>query len=200
MAQSHTPCNRCVRFATTVARGHATLATKRTLLLTWAGLPPAGSHQLCLAHSFVTRRLGDSRRDFEPSASALRYQSTCGLHRITAPASGTRRHACRIADCIAPVTRRAAHETGAAVPVAHSPGPPAVGHQLAPAASAVARACVLPSLSFAEIPDSPMAELKTGLASPRRSGSRASPPRCGPSDCCTHRTVTWQTRGMLAAR
>src|SRR4030095_14619457 len=24
---------------------HATLATKRTLLLTWAGLPPAGSHQ-----------------------------------------------------------------------------------------------------------------------------------------------------------
>src|SRR3954462_12740852 len=42
----------CVRFATTVASGHATLATKRTLLLTWAGLPPAGSHQLCLAHSF----------------------------------------------------------------------------------------------------------------------------------------------------
>src|SRR5262249_10560543 len=38
--------------ATTVASGHATLATKRTLLLTWAGLPPAGSHQLCLAHSF----------------------------------------------------------------------------------------------------------------------------------------------------
>src|SRR3974390_3133155 len=28
----------------------ATLATKRTLLLTWAGLAPAGSHQLCLAH------------------------------------------------------------------------------------------------------------------------------------------------------
>src|SRR5262249_826032 len=52
VAQSHTPCNRCVRFATTVASGHATLATKRTLLLTWAGLAPAGSHQLCLAHSF----------------------------------------------------------------------------------------------------------------------------------------------------
>ena len=51
MAQSHTPCNRCVRFATTVASGHATLATKRTLLLTWTGLPPAGSYQLCLAHS-----------------------------------------------------------------------------------------------------------------------------------------------------
>src|SRR5258708_882088 len=31
----------------------ATLATKRTLLLTWAGLPPAGSHQLCLAHVAV---------------------------------------------------------------------------------------------------------------------------------------------------
>jgi hypothetical protein len=31
--QSHTPCNRCVRFATTVASGPATLATKRTLLL-----------------------------------------------------------------------------------------------------------------------------------------------------------------------
>src|SRR5436190_6360334 len=30
--------------------GHATLATKRTLLLTWAGLAPAGSRQLCLAH------------------------------------------------------------------------------------------------------------------------------------------------------
>src|SRR5215472_8413655 len=52
VAQSHTPCNRCVRFATAVASGHATLATKRTLLLTWAGLPPAGSRQLCLAHSF----------------------------------------------------------------------------------------------------------------------------------------------------
>src|SRR6516225_1221588 len=25
---------------------------RRTLLLTWAGLSPAGSHQLCLAHSF----------------------------------------------------------------------------------------------------------------------------------------------------
>src|SRR3954469_3301826 len=53
VAQSHTPCNRCVRFATTVASGHATLATKRTLLLTWAGLAPAGSHQLCLAHDAV---------------------------------------------------------------------------------------------------------------------------------------------------
>jgi hypothetical protein len=30
-----------------IATGHATLATKRTLLLTWGGLSPAGSHQLC---------------------------------------------------------------------------------------------------------------------------------------------------------
>jgi (p)ppGpp synthase/HD superfamily hydrolase len=36
--------------ADTVAGDHATLATKRTLPLTWAGLAPAGSHQLCLAH------------------------------------------------------------------------------------------------------------------------------------------------------
>src|SRR5262249_22813978 len=40
------PCNRCVRFASTVASGHATLTTKRALPLTWAGLSPAGSHQL----------------------------------------------------------------------------------------------------------------------------------------------------------
>src|SRR6266480_369872 len=33
VAQSHTPCNRCVRFATTVASGHATLATKQDATL-----------------------------------------------------------------------------------------------------------------------------------------------------------------------
>ena len=38
--------------AATVAGDHATLATKRTLLLTWAGLPPAGLHQLFLAHLY----------------------------------------------------------------------------------------------------------------------------------------------------
>jgi hypothetical protein len=74
VAQSHTPCNRCVRFATTVASGHATLATKRTLLLTWAGLSPAGSHQLCLAHSF-DHLIGESEQlcwHFEP-------ERLCGL-------------------------------------------------------------------------------------------------------------------------
>src|ERR1700756_4688635 len=68
VAQSHTPCNRCVRFAANVAVDHATLATKRTLLLTWAGLPPAGSHQFCLAHSF-DHLIGSGkqrRRDVEP--------------------------------------------------------------------------------------------------------------------------------------
>ena len=38
MAQSHTPGNRCVRFVTAVASGHATLAAKQALPLTWAGL------------------------------------------------------------------------------------------------------------------------------------------------------------------
>ena len=73
MAQSHTPCNRCVRFATTVASGHATLATKRTLLLTWAGLPPAGSHQLCLAHSLdhLVARASSVGGTSRPSALAV---------------------------------------------------------------------------------------------------------------------------------
>ena len=55
----------CVRFATTVASGHATLATKRTLLLTWTGLPPAGSHQLRLALTRSPRRRGRARRHSE---------------------------------------------------------------------------------------------------------------------------------------
>src|ERR1700730_13201467 len=51
-------------------RGHATLATKRTLLLTWAGLAPAGSHQLCLAHLF-DHLVGEDvelRRDHYPES------------------------------------------------------------------------------------------------------------------------------------
>src|SRR6266498_3001462 len=74
VAQSHTPRNRCVRFATTVASGHATLATKRTLLLTWAGLTPAGSHQLCLAHSF-DHLVGAG----EQSRGQIEAERLCGL-------------------------------------------------------------------------------------------------------------------------
>jgi hypothetical protein len=45
-----TPQNCCVRFAVVVAFHDATLAIRPALPLTWAGLPPAGSRQLCLAH------------------------------------------------------------------------------------------------------------------------------------------------------
>jgi hypothetical protein len=48
------PRNRCVRFVTTVASAHATLATKRALPLTWTGLPPAGSHQLAWCTHSIT--------------------------------------------------------------------------------------------------------------------------------------------------
>ena len=47
---SYTPYNRRVRFTPAVTYYHATLATRRTLLLTWAGLSPAGPRQLFLAH------------------------------------------------------------------------------------------------------------------------------------------------------
>src|SRR5215468_7583000 len=82
VAQSHTPCNHCVRFATTVASGRATLATKRTLLLTWAGLPPAGSHQL--AAGALTR--SPRRRGRATSAACrpnvlLRLEA-CKLHHL----------------------------------------------------------------------------------------------------------------------
>src|ERR1700683_4046827 len=40
----------CVRFATVVTFRPATLATNRTLLPHWTGLPPAGSRQLSVAH------------------------------------------------------------------------------------------------------------------------------------------------------
>ena len=50
VAQSHTPNDHCVRFAVVVTFPDATLVTKRALPLTWAGLSPAGSRQLRLAH------------------------------------------------------------------------------------------------------------------------------------------------------
>src|SRR5271156_6360786 len=50
VAQSHTPNDHCVRFAVVVTFHAATLVTKRALPLTWAGLSPAGSRQLRLAH------------------------------------------------------------------------------------------------------------------------------------------------------
>src|SRR5215472_5344601 len=49
-AQSHPPFDCCVRFVVVVTFHAATLATRRTLLPTWAGLAPAGSRQLRLAH------------------------------------------------------------------------------------------------------------------------------------------------------
>src|SRR5476649_2761176 len=52
---------------TTVARDHATLATKRALPLTWAGLPPAGSHQLAWrTYSITSSARGEQRgRNFK---------------------------------------------------------------------------------------------------------------------------------------
>src|SRR5246500_4089505 len=93
VAQSHTPCNRCVRFATTVASGHATLATERMLLLTWAGLAPAGSRQLCLAHSldplvgereqvigdFDAERLRGFEINHQLELRRLQHWQVCGL-------------------------------------------------------------------------------------------------------------------------
>jgi hypothetical protein len=45
-AQYPTPHDCCVRFAVVVASHSATLTTRPALPLTWAGLSPAGSHQL----------------------------------------------------------------------------------------------------------------------------------------------------------
>jgi hypothetical protein len=46
--QSHAPCNRCVRFATTPVATQHSLPSGRYSLL-GPDLPPAGSQQLCLA-------------------------------------------------------------------------------------------------------------------------------------------------------
>src|SRR4029077_6813454 len=65
----------CTLRNTTVTSGHATLATKRTLPLTWAGLAPAGSHQLCLAHLFDHLIGAEQDRRWYLDAERL-----CGAH------------------------------------------------------------------------------------------------------------------------
>src|SRR6266487_3135892 len=84
VAQSHTPCNCCVRFATTVASGHATLATKRTLLLTWAGLH---FHRLDRT-SFAWRSRVEDRRGGLGHVATLRFLSS--LIKPDVPISGIR--------------------------------------------------------------------------------------------------------------
>src|ERR1700730_9843624 len=75
VAKSHTPSKRCVRFATTVASGHATLATKRTLLLTWAGLAPADRAALpgAFPHSITSSAMARSPRDH----GRVRHRASC---------------------------------------------------------------------------------------------------------------------------
>jgi hypothetical protein len=51
-----------------------TLATKRTLRLTWAGLPPAGSHQLA-AGALIRSPLGKCRSHARSTARRLRSAS-----------------------------------------------------------------------------------------------------------------------------
>ncbi len=81
-AQSHTPHNCCVRFEPAVADGHATLATRRALPLTRAGLPPAGTRQLLLAHK---RPRGDAHATLGCFVAALlamtatRRQKSCAV-------------------------------------------------------------------------------------------------------------------------
>src|SRR6476660_10056813 len=50
VAQSPTPSDHCVRFASAVADDYATLASRRRYHLTGAGLSPAGSRQLRRTH------------------------------------------------------------------------------------------------------------------------------------------------------
>ena len=75
MAQSHTPNDHCVRFAVVVTFPDATLVTRRALPLIWAGLSPAGSRQLHLAHywTFTAQRfaVGLFIGGILPTANAL---------------------------------------------------------------------------------------------------------------------------------
>ena len=88
-AQSHTPHNRCVRFVAAVTDGtHATLATRRALPLTCAGLPPAGPRQLSWRTSNpASRRF--PRGPFPGSDNGLRFPST-GLLRGACHRAGRR--------------------------------------------------------------------------------------------------------------
>ncbi len=62
VAQSHTPSDRCVRFAPAVTGDYATLTTRqRADHFTGAGLSPAGTRQLFLTHH--NRRSGKSLFD-----------------------------------------------------------------------------------------------------------------------------------------
>ena len=75
VAQSHTPHDCCVRFAPAVADRRATLACRRALPLTCAGLPPAGSRQLRLAR---VRALLGGLLPARSSATWIRRQENWG--------------------------------------------------------------------------------------------------------------------------
>src|SRR6516165_6532641 len=98
--QPHTPCNRCVRFATTVASGHATLATKQdaTLYLsrTCTGwIAPASRLAHLLNHLVGARRqpgrhvkaerLGGSQVDHELESRRLIDRQVGGLLALENP-------------------------------------------------------------------------------------------------------------------
>jgi hypothetical protein len=63
MHRSDTPWTRPIRFATTVARCHTTLVYLAGAALTWAGLPPAGSHQLAAGAPFSQPKSPPSSAD-----------------------------------------------------------------------------------------------------------------------------------------
>src|SRR5689334_5652953 len=80
VAHSHTPNNRCVRFAAVVTSHDATLTTRRALPLTRAGLAPAGTRQLGLAHLILidgTPPQRHRRRTIEPQAATPLPHEPC---------------------------------------------------------------------------------------------------------------------------
>ena len=95
VAQSHTPDDHCVRFAVVVTFPDATLVTKRALPLTWAGLAPAGSRQLRLAHRYgfnqwdgLLRFLDDGRIEID-SNTVERSMRPVALNRKNALFAGS---------------------------------------------------------------------------------------------------------------